>query len=135
MKVSFNAKPYRENNHDYLRIRSQVVVQNVLPGYPRREVTALWDTGATNTYIPMDLARRLEFPLGDDCNVSFSTADTPARFCRFNLRFPDGIISVTEGVAVPGLTEELIIGMDVMRRGHTTIEPDGEGGVNFTFSI
>lgn len=135
MKVSINAKPFHEDGHDYLRIMSQTVVMNVKPGYPRREVTALWDTGATNTYIPMDVAKRLELPLGDECYVSFSTADTPARFCRFNLRFPDGIISVTNGVAVPDMTDQLIIGMDIIGKGRTTIEPDGNGGVNFTFTL
>jgi hypothetical protein len=135
MRVTINAKPSRKNGHDYLRIMSQAVVQNVKPGYPRREVTGLWDTGATNTYIPMELAQRLELPLGDECNVSFSTADTPARFCRFYLRFPDGIICVNDGVAVPGMTEQLIIGMDVMRHGEVAMHPDGSGGVVFTFSI
>lgn len=135
MKVSINAKPFHEDGHDYLRIMSQTILQNVKPGYPRREVRALWDTGATNTYVPMELARRLELPLGDVCNVSFSTADTPAQFCRFNLRFPDGIISVTDGVAVPGMKEQLIIGMDVMRNGVVNIRPDGTGGVEFTFTV
>ena len=135
MEVTINAKPYQENERDYLRIMSQAVVMNVKPGYPRREVMALWDTGATNTYIPMDVAKRLELPLGDECRVSFSTADTPSRFCRFNLRFPDGIISVTDGVAVPGMTEQLIIGTDVMRHGVVNIHPDGNGGVHFTFTL
>ena len=135
MTITINAKPSRKDGRDYLRIMSQAVLQNVMPGYPRREVTALWDTGATNTYVPMELARRLELPLGDECYVSFSTADTPARFCRFNLRFPDGIISVSNGVAVPGMTEQLIIGMDIISKGVTTIEPDGEGGVRFTFTV
>lgn len=137
MEVKVNAVPIVDNGHKYLRIKSPVRVNHrVAGGTVWAEVKAVWDTGATNTSIPMDLAVAMGIPLGEPSTVTRMKSTEPARFCQFYLEFPDGTeIFVEEALALPKMKPQFIIGMDVIRKGVTTIEPDGEDGVRFTFRM
>lgn len=137
MEIKIHAMPLEKDGHKYLRILSPVRVSNPVPGGTvYADFTALWDTGATNTCIPFKAAEALHISLGELSPVTKMKAAVPSRRCQFYLEFPGaGRIFVKEALAVHGMQADFIIGMDVMRHGRTTIEPDGEGGVRFTFSI
>ena len=138
MKIEIHAVPFGDEGHRFLQIKSRVrIVYPVGPGVIRRvETEALWDTGATNTCIPMRLAVAMGMKLGDVVPVDKMRTQEPSRYCQFHLEFPTGeTIFMPEAVAVPNMQARFIIGMDFIRKGVTTIEPDGQGGVNFTFVV
>jgi len=133
-----HAVPFKQDGHSFLRVLSPVQV--VLPigqdQHRRVKVNALWDTGATNTCIPMKLAVAMGIPLGEATPLTRMRTTDQSYYCQFWIEFPTGeAVFVPEAVAVPDMRAKFIIGMDVISRGRTTIEPDGEGGVNFMFSI
>ena len=136
--MEIHAVPFKQDGHSFLQVLSPVQV--VLPigqdQHRRVKVNALWDTGATNTCIPMKLAVAMGIPLGEATPLTRMRTTDQSYYCQFWIEFPTGeAVFVPEAVAVPDMRAKFIIGMDVMRRGRTTIEPDGEGGVRFTFSI
>jgi len=138
MEIKIHAVPYEKEGHKMLRVECDAAI--LFPTSPglanMKQTRALWDTGATNTCIPMKTAVAMGIPLGDEIPMRMGSAVGRARFCKFLIQLPTGdIIPISEGAAVPNMQTGLIIGMDVMRHGHTTIEPDGDGGVRFTFSI
>lgn len=138
MKIETHAVPIVKDGHEYLRITSDVIVaQPTEPDSHDRLLTvALWDTGATNTCIPMDMAIEMGIPLGEPSSVTKMKSTEQSRYCQFRLQFPDGSeIFVEEAIAIPNMKARVIIGMDVIRKGVTTIEPDGEDGVRFTFRM
>ena len=133
-----HAVPFKQDGYSFLQVLSPVQV--VLPigqdQHRRVKVNALWDTGATNTCIPMKLAVAMGIPLGEATPLTRMKTTDQSYYCQFWIEFPTGeAVFVPEAVAVPDMRAKFVIGMDVIRRGRTTIEPDGEGGVNFTFSI
>ena len=136
MKIDLHAVPYENDGHKMVRIEQIVdIIRPVSPEHiDVKRVKALWDTGATNTYIPMQTAVELGIPLGDEVPVRMGSSSGKSRFCKFFLGFPTGdILPVTEGVAVPDMKTNLVIGMDVISKGWTQIVPDGHGGVFFSF--
>lgn len=139
MEIKIHAVPVSQDGHKFLRVKSPVaIIHPTGPDrYNRKATTAIWDTGATNTCIPMKVAVAMGIPLGDPSPLSKMRAvEEQSRFCQFWIVFPDGTpVFVKEALAVPDMQPKFIIGMDVISRGRTTIEPDGEGGVRFTFSI
>ena len=139
MQIKIHAVPLQsEDGHKFIRVMSPVdIINPIAPDNIQiRRVMALWDTGATNTSIPMETATALGLRLGDECGIRTAAANKSARWCKFFLGFPDGtVVGIAEGTAMAGMTTQLIIGMDVMSKGVTTIEPDGSGGVNFTFTL
>ena len=138
MEIQIHAVPYEKEGHKMLRVECDAeILFPTSTGQARCKLTrALWDTGATNTCIPMKTALVMGIPLGDEFPMRMGSSVGRPRFCQFLLRLPTGdIIPVLEGAAVPNMQTSLIIGMDIISRGKTTIEPDGEGGVYFTFSI
>ena len=137
MKIEIHAVPIVKDGHKYLRIKSPVRVNHrVADGTVFADVKAVWDTGATNTSIPMDVAVAMGIPLGEPSAVTRMKSTEPARFCQFYLEFPDGTeIFVEEALALPKMKPQFIIGMDVIRKGVMTIEPDGQDGVYFTFTL
>lgn len=138
MLIDFEVKPSEFNGHEYLRICSKIDICIFLPDkrVKIRNVKALWDTGATNTCIPMELAENMGIPLRENTNMRLGTVDQASRFCSFYLRFKDKyFIFIRDGVAVPGSRNQLVIGMDVMKCGKTLIVPNGQNGVKFTFEI
>ena len=133
-----HAVPFKQDGYSFLQVLSPVQV--VLPigqdQHRRVKVNALWDTGATNTCIPMKLAVAMGIPLGEATPLTRMRTTDQSYYCQFWIEFPTGeAVFVPEAVAVPDMRAKFIIGMDVIRRGRTTIEPDGSGGVVFTFSI
>ena len=138
MRIEIHAVPFVQEGHSFLRVQSPVEV--VLPTGPnshkRVKVMALWDTGATNTCIPMKLAEAMGIPLGDPSPVDKMKTTEQALYCKFWIEFPTGeAVLVEEALAVPNMKAKFIIGMDVISKGVTTITPDGNGGVHFTFEI
>ena len=138
MRMVIHAVPFKQDGYSFLQVLSPVQV--VLPigqdQHRRVKVNALWDTGATNTCIPMKLAVAMGIPLGEATPLTRMRTTDQSYYCQFWIEFPTGeAVFVPEAVAVPDMRAKFVIGMDVIRRGRTTIEPDGEGGVNFTFSI
>lgn len=138
MRMEIHAVPFKQDGYSFLQVLSPVQV--VLPisqdQHRRVKVNALWDTGATNTCIPMKLAVAMGIPLGEATPLTRMRTTDQSYYCQFWIEFPTGeAVFVPEAVAVPDMRAKFIIGMDVISRGRTTIEPDGEGGVNFTFSI
>lgn len=137
MKIEIRAVPYSKEGHKMIRITSETVIYNpVMPGRNNWKMThGLWDTGATNTCIPMKTALDLGIPLGDEFPMRMGSSTGHAKFCKFYLRFPEGVIEVNEGAAVENMKTGLIIGMDVIGKGKTIIEPTADGGVRFTFTV
>jgi len=138
MRMVIHAVPFKQDGYSFLQVLSPVQV--VLPigqdQHRRVKVNALWDTGATNTCIPMKLAVAMGIPLGEATPLTRMRTTDQSYYCQFWIEFPTGeAVFVPEAVAVPDMRAKFIIGMDVISRGRTTIEPDGEGGVNFMFSI
>lgn len=138
MRMVIHAVPFKQDGYSFLQVLSPVQV--VLPigqdQHRRVKVNALWDTGATNTCIPMKLAVAMGIPLGEATPLTRMRTTDQSYYCQFWIEFPTGeAVFVPEAVAVPDMRAKFIIGMDVIRRGRTTIEPDGSGGVVFTFSI
>ena len=138
MRMVIHAVPFKQDGYSFLQVLSPVQV--VLPigqdQHRRVKVNALWDTGATNTCIPMKLAVAMGIPLGEATPLTRMKTTDQSYYCQFWIEVPTGeAVFVPEAVAVPDMRAKFVIGMDVIRRGRTTIEPDGEGGVNFTFSI
>lgn len=138
MRMEIHAVPFKQDGYSFLQVLSPVQV--VLPigqdQHRRVKVNALWDTGATNTCIPMKLAVAMGIPLGEATPLTRMRTTDQSYYCQFWIEFPTGeAVFVPEAVAVPDMRAKFIIGIDVISRGRTTIEPDGEGGVNFTFSI
>jgi len=137
MEVKIHAVPIEKDGHKYLRITSPVRVAYPVPtGTVYADVMALWDTGATNTSIPMDVAAAMGLPLGEPSTVKKIKTTLAARRCQLYIQFHDGSkIFVKEALAVPKMQAQFIIGMDVISKGTTAIKPDGEGGVHFTFTL
>jgi hypothetical protein len=138
MFIDIVANPVEFEGYEYLRIRSEVELCFFISStqVKMRRLKALWDTGATNTCIPMELAVTMNIPLRGETTMQLGTVDQPSRFCSFCLRFPgEHYEYVRDGVAVPGSRNQLVIGMDIMKRGKSTIIPNEQGGVHFTFTI
>ncbi len=138
MELEINAMPYAKKGHKMIRIEQDVEVLSVdSSGFVRKvRARALWDTGATNTYIPLKTAELLGIRLRDSVPVRMGSSSGEARFCSFFLCFPTGdVIPIEEGVAIPGMKTDLIIGMDFMRQGVVTMRPNKQEGVIFTFTL
>ena len=138
MEIKIHTVPLVVEGHKFLRIECPVsIITPAGPGVIRRmEIKALWDTGATNTYIPMDVAVRMGIPLGEPAMVERMKSTEPSRYCQFYLQFQTGeTIFVPEAIAIPKMQSRFIIGMDVIGKGVTTIVPDGQDGVRFTFTL
>ena len=138
MEIKIHATPTVEGGRKFLRIESPVTI--ILPtgpdSYRKVDTVALWDTGATNTCIPMKTALAMGIPLGEPAPVRRMVSTEPSRFCQFYLHFPDGgDLFIPEALAVPKMQSRFVIGMDVMRHGKVNIEPDGQDGVDFTFTL
>lgn len=138
MLIEIDVQPLERDEHEFLRIRSEVDICIFLTPtrVKSRKLKALWDTGATNTCIPMELTEKMGIPLREETIMQLGTVTQPSRYCSFYLLFADGhFMFIHDGVAVPGLRNQLVIGMDVMKHGKTTIVPHGENGVRFTIEI
>ena len=138
MLIDIDVLPVVSSRHEFLRIRSEVDICIFLTQtcVKSRKLKALWDTGATNTCIPMELAEEMGIPLREETVMQLGTVTQPSRYCSFYLRFSDRhYVLIRDGVAVPGSRNKLVIGMDLMRLGTTTIIPNEQNGVRFTFEI
>ena len=85
-----------------------------------KEVTALFDSGASVSCIRPELAQELEQPIPLDPPLQISTADeTNSMFVNEEVALEFNIDEYrfrTEFFLVPGLTEEVIIGAITMRQ-------------------
>ena len=138
MLIEIDVQPLECDRHEFLRIRGEVDICIFLTPtrVKSRKVKALWDTGATSTCIPMELAEKMGIPLREETVMQLGTVDQSSRYCSFYIRFADGhFMYIPDGVAVPGSRNKLVIGMDVMKQGKTTIVPNGQNGVCFTIEI
>ena len=137
MEIKIHATPFKRDGRSYLQILSPVrVVNPVFGGEMFADLTSLWDTGATNTCIPMKVAVAMGIPLTEQSAVIKMKTNAPSRRCQFYLEFPTGDrIFVREAIAVPSMQSQFVIGMDVISKGVMTIEPDGQDGVYFTFTL
>lgn len=138
MKIVVNAPVIVHEGRNILRIKSDVEIVHITgpDSWKFKHTQGIWDTGATHTSIPLSTAEALGLELGDEVMSMGVTAKGRSYPCKFLLNFPPlGAIRVREGMAVENMRTPLLIGMDVIKRGRMTIEPDGSGGVVFTFSI
>lgn len=138
MLIEIDVQPLERDKHEFLKIRSEVDICIFLTPtcVKSRKLRALWDTGATNTCIPMQLAEKMGIPLREETIMQLGTVTQPSRYCSFYLQFADGhFMFIRDGVAVPGSRNQLVIGMDVMKQGKTTIVPNGQNGVRFSIEI
>lgn len=138
MLIDIDTPPVVNDRHEFIRIHSEVDICIFLSQTQAkaRTVKALWDTGATNTCIPMELAKKMGIPLREETVIQLGTVTQPSRYCSFYLRFSDEhYVLIRDGVAVPGSKYKLVIGMDFMRLGKMTIIPNGQNGVRFSFEI
>ena len=84
----------------------------------------------------MELAIKMGIPLREETIMQLGTVTQPSRYCSFYLRFSDKhYVFIRDGVAVPDSRNKLVIGMDLMMLGATTILPNEQNGVHFTFEI
>jgi hypothetical protein len=84
----------------------------------------------------MELAEKMGIPLREETVMQLGTVTQLSRYCSFYLRFSDRhYVLIRDGVAVPGSRNKLVIGMDLMRLGTTTIIPNEQNGARFTFEI
>lgn len=138
MLIDIDVNPIVSGRHEFLRIRSEVDICVFLsPTQAKsRTLKTLWDIGATNTCISMELAVKMGIPLREETFMQLGTVTQPSRYCSFYLRFSDNhYVFIRDGVAVPDSRNKLVIGMDLMRLGTTTIKPNRQNGVRFTFEI
>ena len=138
MEIKVNAPVIVHEGRNILRIKSDVEIVHITgpESYRVKPTRGIWDTGATHTSIPLSTAQALGLTLGDEVMSMGVTAQGRSYPCEFQLNFPPlGAIRVREGLAVEGMKTPLLIGMDVIKQGRTTIEPDGDGGVKFTFTL
>lgn len=138
MLIEIDVQPLERDKHEFLKISSEVDICIFLTPtcVKSRKLRALWDTGATNTCIPMELAEKMGIPLREETIMQLGTVTQPSRYCSFYLQFADGhFMFIRDGVAVPGSRNQLVIGMDVMKYGKTAIVPNGQRGIHFTFEI
>ena len=138
MLIEIDVQPLKRDEHEFLRIRSEVELCIFLTPtcVKSRKLKALWDTVATNTCIPMELAESMGIPLREETVMQLGTVDQPSRYCSFYLQFADGhFMFIRDGVAVPGSRNQLVIGMDVIKHGKTAIVPNGQNGVRFSIEI
>ena len=137
MEIKIHATPIEQDGRSYLQILSPVrVVNPVVGGEMFADLIALWDTGATNTCIPMKVAEALGIQPGAPTAVVRMKTTVTSHRCQFYLDFPTGDrIFVKDALALPKMQAQFVIGMDVMSKGVTTIEPDGQDGVRFTFTL
>lgn len=138
MLIDIETLPIVSGRHEFLRIRSEVDICIFLS--PTRAKTrtlkALWDTGATNTSILMELAIKMGIPLRKETVMQLGTITQPSRYCSFYLRFSDKhYVFIRDGVAVHGSRNKLVIGMGLMRLGTTIVTVNRQNGVRFTFEI
>lgn len=138
MEIKVNAPVIVHDGRNILRIKSDVEIVHVTgpESYRVKATRGIWDTGATHTSIPLSTAKALGLTLGGEVMSMSVTAKGKSYPCEFLLNFPSlGAIRVTEALAVEDMKTPLLIGMDVIKQGRMTIEPDGRGGVEFTFTI
>ena len=86
----------------------------------KREVTALFDSGASSSCIRPELARELEQPIPVEPPLKISTTDEKT-FMEVNQEvvlhfYIDDLRFSSEFYLVPGLTEEVIIGATTMQQ-------------------
>ena len=137
MEIKIHATPIVKDGHKYLRVESPVrVIYPTAAGKAYADVLALWDTGATNTCIPMKVAVAMGIQLGEELPTRKIKTKVSSNRCQFYLQFHTGDkVFVSEALAVPNMQSQFVIGMDVISKGVTTIEPDGQDGVDFTFTL
>lgn len=137
MEIKIHATPIEQDGRGYLQILSPVrAVNPVAGGEMFADLMALWDTGATNTCIPMKVAEALGIQPGAPTAVDRMMSTVTSHRCQFYLDFPTGDrIFVKDALALPKMQAQFVIGMDIIGKGCMTIEPDGSGGVHFTFTI
>ncbi len=107
---------------------------NWLPTYEeqRVKVSATWDTGATDTFISRELARRLGSPVHR--KVSFSTATGPvtAHCYEVLIELPNKFADFVQVLALESDEDDeddVLIGMDIIAKGDMAIC----GGKLFSF--
>ena len=136
MQIKVHAQAIEHDGQKFIRIKSDVEIVHITgpTSHRLKRTRGIWDTGCTHTSIPLSTAKALGLTLGEEVPALTVSSVGKSYPCQFLLHFPNiGVIQVTEGLAVEDMKTSLLIGMDVMSRGVTTIEPDGGGGVVFTF--
>ena len=100
------------------------------------EAVMVWDTGATSSGISQRLVKQLG--LKKPVRVIETYADGKERKAKAYwvlITFPNGWRAQARAVAHRADNPDFIIGMDLICHGRFLLEPDGEGGTRFTFSI
>lgn len=99
------------------------------------DVLALWDTGATSCFISRPLARRLKLKKIGESDVSYADGQRATKdlyIVRLTFQ-PSGREIHVYAAETNGETQDFIVGMNIIGNGRFLLEPDGKGGMRFTF--
>ena len=119
-------------------IRTLVSVASDKGDGQHEDAIAIWDTGSESSGISKQMAGRLGMkPLGWKKVIRYANGKT----CEENVYLATIFFPSTDAKATLYLfefddtTQDVLIGMDIIHCGRFLLEPDGSGGVVFTFSI
>jgi hypothetical protein len=101
-------------------------------------VTALWDTGSEFTGISKALAERMGLkPLPQKQWIGYADGSSElSNTYRILITFPpSGRRADTYVYEFKGEGQDVIIGMNIIRNGRFLLEPTGDGGMKFTFTV
>jgi len=121
-----------------LQILTQVSVASGRGDGKREDAIAIWDTGAETCGISKKLAERLGLkPLGWKKVIRY--ADGTAReenVYLVSFFFPPSDYKATLYAFEFGdATQDVLIGMNIISNGTFLLEPTGDGGARFTFTV
>lgn len=109
-------------------------LRNVTTGKMTRTKHALWDTGAASSCVSKEIADYLELEkIGEDV-IESATGCMKVDVCKCLIAISKEEVFVRKVLVLPVNGTPAIIGMDIIRLGHTNIFPEGDN-LRFTFEV
>lgn len=108
---------------------------NATTGKTTRTKMALWDTGAACSCVSRELADFLQLEKVGEDTIDSATGSEVADVCRclFTLSPKDSFMR--DVLVLPINDTPAVIGMDIIRVGHSQIMPTEDGGLHFIFDV
>lgn len=94
---------------------------------------ALWDTGAACSCVSRELADFLDLEKVGEDTIDSATGSETADVCRCIITLSPEESFVRDVLVLPINDTPAIIGMDIIRVGHSQIMPTEDGGIHFMF--
>ncbi|MBQ9665464.1 MAG: hypothetical protein IJV33_03210 [Bacteroidaceae bacterium] len=104
-----------------------------MTGKTTRTKMALWDTGAACSCVSRELADFLALEKVGEDTIDSATGSETADVCRCIITLSPEDSFVRDVLVLPINDTPAIIGMDIIRVGHSQISPTEEGGIHFLF--